>query len=114
MTSLALSRFPSLTDSQLTHEELERIDRLMVDYFLPPVAVLDARYDETLQSVADEMSVAPEVWLDCPECCGEGAIEIWESVSKWSIDPPCAHVLPCRDCNGAGGMICEAEGDSHV
>lgn len=53
----------------------------------------------------------PEFWADCPECCGEGAIEIWESVSKWSIDPPCAHVLPCRACNGAGGYICEAEGD---
>lgn len=54
---------------------------------------------------------APEVWLDCPECCGEGEIEVWESVSKWSIDPPCAHVKICQACNGAGGMIYEAEGD---
>lgn len=53
----------------------------------------------------------PEVWLDCPECGGEGGIEVWESVSRWSIDPPCAHVKPCTACNGAGGMICEAEGD---
>ena len=53
----------------------------------------------------------PEVFLDCPECLGEGAIEIWESTTKWSIDPPCAHVLTCQACNGSGGMICEAEGD---
>lgn len=52
----------------------------------------------------------PEVWKECPECGGEGSIEEWESVSKWSIDPPFAHVGPCRACNGAGGMICEAEG----
>lgn len=52
----------------------------------------------------------PEFWVDCPECDGEGAIEIWESVNKWSIDPPCAHVVPCRACNGAGGLICEVEG----
>jgi hypothetical protein len=50
----------------------------------------------------------PEVWVDCEECGGEGAIEIWESVSKWSIDPPGSHYVPCRACNGAGGMICEA------
>lgn len=56
---------------------------------------------------------APEVYVDCPECGGEGGIEVWESASKWSIDPPCAHVMPCRACNGTGGMICEAEGD-HV
>lgn len=50
----------------------------------------------------------PEFWLDCPECGGEGAIEKWEGVSKWSIDPPSAQVVPCQACNGAGGMICEA------
>jgi len=53
----------------------------------------------------------PEFWLECPECCGEGSIEKWESVSKWSIDPPCAIVLLCPACNGAGGMICETEGN---
>lgn len=53
----------------------------------------------------------PEVWKDCLECGGEGGIEVWESVSKWSIDPPCAHVKRCQACNGAGGMICEAEDD---
>lgn len=54
---------------------------------------------------------APQVWKECPECCGEGGIEVWESVSKWSIDPPCAQVMRCEACNGAGGFICEAEGD---
>lgn len=53
----------------------------------------------------------PEVWVDCAECGGEGGIEVWESVSKWAIDPPCAHVVTCQACNGAGGYICEAEGD---
>lgn len=51
---------------------------------------------------------APEVWVDCPECCGEGEIEhprpFWD-------DPYFCVVEPCRACNGAGGMICEAEGD---
>jgi DnaJ-class molecular chaperone len=54
---------------------------------------------------------APETWVVCPDCCGEGSIEIWESVSKWSIDPPCAYSKICDTCNGAGGFICEAEGD---
>jgi len=53
----------------------------------------------------------PEVWEECHACQGEGAIEEWESVSKWSIDPPCAIVRTCQTCNGAGGFICEAEGD---
>lgn len=53
----------------------------------------------------------PEVFKECPECCGEGAVEVWESVSKWSIDPPSAVAVPCRACGSAGGMICEAEGD---
>lgn len=58
-----------------------------------------------------DIGYAPEIWVDCPECGGEGANEVWESVSKWSIDPPCAVAVPCQACNGAGGMICEAEGD---
>lgn len=53
----------------------------------------------------------PEFWFDCPECGGEGSIEVWESVSKWSIDPPSAQVMPCKACNGSGGIICEDEGD---
>jgi hypothetical protein len=60
---------------------------------------------------AGERDVAPKVWKECLACLGEGSIEIWESVSKWSVDPPCAHVLTCEACNGAGGEICEAEGD---
>jgi DnaJ-class molecular chaperone len=50
----------------------------------------------------------PEVWETCPDCCGEGAIEVWESVSKWSIDPPCAISVPCKTCAGAGGWIEDA------
>jgi len=53
----------------------------------------------------------PKVWEECADCQGEGAIEVWESVSKWSIDPPCAHAITCQTCAGAGGFICEAEGD---
>jgi len=53
----------------------------------------------------------PEVWEECAACCGEGSYEIYESVSKWSIDPPCGHVVICETCNGAGGFIVEAKGD---
>jgi len=53
----------------------------------------------------------PEVFENCPECCGEGSIEEWETVSKWSIDPPCAHVKTCPNCGGARGMICEPTTD---
>jgi hypothetical protein len=53
--------------------------------------------------------VGPEFWLDCPECGGEGSREEYEIVSRWSIDPPCGHVVTCTICNGAGGMICEAQ-----
>lgn len=58
------------------------------------------------------MGEPPEAWHECPICAGEGAIEIWESVSKWSIDPPCGHVVPCLSCNGAGGFIDTAEPDA--
>ena len=51
----------------------------------------------------------PEVWVECPACQGEGYTEHWESVSRWSIDPPCAHVMICETCNGAGGSIEDAE-----
>lgn len=57
--------------------------------------------------------VPPEVYQECSFCNGEGGIEKWESVSKWSIDPPSAIIAPCDVCNGAGGFICEAEGDQH-
>jgi DnaJ-class molecular chaperone len=53
----------------------------------------------------------PEVFEECPDCNGEGAIEVWESGSRWSIDPPSVHAVPCKTCDGAGGMICEAKAD---
>lgn len=55
-----------------------------------------------------DLGEPPEVWVECPHCCGEGAIEVWESVSRWSIDPPCAHTMICEACAGAGGNIEEA------
>lgn len=52
---------------------------------------------------------APEIWVECPECCGEGSIEqCGDSVSRWSLDPPSNIVISCQACDGAGGMICEA------
>lgn len=56
------------------------------------------------------MDPTPEEWETCPDCGGEGAIEKWYSVSKWSIDPPCAVVIPCETCGGAGGAIRQSEG----
>lgn len=53
----------------------------------------------------------PLVEVACDMCGGEGGIEHWESVSKWSIDPPSAIVIPCENCDGRGFFICEAEGD---
>jgi len=53
----------------------------------------------------------PEVWEECETCGGEGAIEIPDPVSKWSIDPPGSHYLTCEVCCGAGGFIVEAKGD---
>lgn len=50
---------------------------------------------------------APEVWVECTECCGEGSIEKGEIVSRWSLDPPCTHVVPCPACDGAAGKIVE-------
>lgn len=59
-----------------------------------------------------DLDEPPEVWEECPTCCGEGSIDIWESVSKWSIDPPSAHSVICDTCQGAGGFIVEARGKS--
>jgi len=46
---------------------------------------------------------------DCPTCNGEGAIEHWESANSWSFDPPCAIVLRCEACRGAGVIVNEYE-----
>ena len=54
---------------------------------------------------------APEICVTCAQCGGEGSIDVWFSVSKWSIDPPFADAVPCEACGGAGFHICEAEGD---
>lgn len=54
---------------------------------------------------------APEVMIQCPECLGDGEIAHWETVSRWSIDPPCARVETCTACAGVGWFIREAEGD---
>lgn len=53
----------------------------------------------------------PEVIITCEECGGEGAIDEWESASKWSIDPPCARLRPCPACGGQGIFVDEAPGD---
>ncbi len=50
----------------------------------------------------------PEVYVACEQCGGEGSIEVWDTASRWSTDPPCARAMTCGACNGAGGMICEA------
>lgn len=53
----------------------------------------------------------PEEIIRCAECGGEGVIEKWGEVSRWSIDPPCAMVVPCKACCGAGFFIAEAVGE---
>lgn len=68
-------------------------------------------YERDLELEMLNAGEPPEAWELCPYCLGDGGIDVWESVSKWSIDPPCAQFVPCKTCNGAGGMICEAGGD---
>jgi DnaJ-class molecular chaperone len=53
------------------------------------------------------MNEAPEVYVACDVCGGEGQMEH----SRYGGNDPDAWAVPCRVCNGAGGMICEAEGD---
>lgn len=55
----------------------------------------------------------PEVWLDCPQCGGEGG---WEQHCRtYELGCGFAHDdsewRQCHVCNGVGGIICEAEGD---
>lgn len=58
---------------------------------------------------------APEVWVDCPDCCGEG--EVLETVHVYEagcgFSHPDVYGKTCPACGGARGMICEAEGN-HV
>ncbi|MDE2471082.1 MAG: hypothetical protein KGL35_20640 [Bradyrhizobium sp.] len=55
----------------------------------------------------------PEVWVDCPECRGEG--EILETIHVYEagcgFSHPDVYSKPCRECNGAGGWIDEVEAD---
>lgn len=53
----------------------------------------------------DWVNDEPEEWEDCPDCGGEGSLEKWEGVNKWSLDPPCGIVVPCETCHGTGGGI---------
>lgn len=57
-----------------------------------------------------DLEEPPDVIITCEECGGEGAIEEWESVSKWSIDPPCGFPRTCTACGGQGIFIEEAHG----
>lgn len=58
--------------------------------------------------------VAPKVFIACEVCGGEGAIletvHVYEAGCGFSH--PDVHSKPCTACNGAGGMVCEAEGNS--
>ena len=61
----------------------------------------------------DTSEHVPEVWIDCPECGGEGG---WEQHCRtYELGCGFAHDdsewRECHVCNGIGGMICEAEGD---
>lgn len=53
---------------------------------------------------------APEIFVDCPECCGEGSVEVWQMVTRWSIDPPSSQPVTCPACHGTRGFICDAPG----
>lgn len=68
-------------------------------------------YERDLELEALNAGEPPEEFHTCEECGGEGSTEKWESVSKWSIDPPSAIAIPCITCGGAGGFFCEAESD---
>jgi DnaJ-class molecular chaperone len=50
----------------------------------------------------------PEVFDECPDCAGEGAID---HPRPFADDPYFCIVVPCSTCEGAGGMICEAQGN---
>ena len=58
----------------------------------------------------------PEIWVDCPECCGEG--EILETIHVYEtgcgFSHPDVYGKPCPSCHGTRGMICESEGDDNA
>lgn len=53
------------------------------------------------------MGEPPEVWEECPDCCGEGFID---RPQPFHDDPYFCMVILCETCQGAGGFICEARG----
>lgn len=55
-----------------------------------------------------------EQWFICPTCDGEGVVPtglMSHAVDSATIDPPFEVTEKCRECNGAGGWIGEAEPD---
>lgn len=59
------------------------------------------------------MNPAPETYVACTDCGGEGhklrTIQVYEHGCGFSHAD--VEALPCELCGGSGGMICEAEGD---
>lgn len=54
----------------------------------------------------------PEFLVTCEVCDGKGEFTVNDPpVSRWSIDPPGVHEVPCEACGGNGFIVCEAEGD---
>lgn len=42
-------------------------------------------------------------FIECPNCCGEGGHEEAEvRFSRWHLDPPASHFIPCPECHGSG------------
>jgi DnaJ-class molecular chaperone len=70
---------------------------------------------EKLRQLTDEdhgpyFDEPPEVWEDCPACCGEGGYEkhifVYERGCGFGHDD--SMWVTCEKCNGIGGFICEA------
>jgi DnaJ-class molecular chaperone len=56
------------------------------------------------------MSEAPEVYVACEACGGEGHT----LHSRYGGNDPDVWTVPCSACNGTGGVICEASGDPRL
>lgn len=69
-------------------------------------------YDAWKTRSPDDDLGEPEEFEECPECGGEGGMYVWESVSRWSIDPPSAYLQTCPACGGNPGLIAPATGRS--